>query len=153
MLSEPLLPYRRRMTVVAQGILITKYLVVRIQHTPARNLRGEMLHQDFHLTQETSWKPSSKDAGGHIKTTGLQSYAENPWNSLFRREAEPQHSQFLIHKARPQAIKMRMCSATTRDQTQDLQSQMTMCLTWLLMARDFPTRHVGCFQKKKITFE
>lgn len=57
------------MTAIAQGVLITKYLVVGIQHTPARNSKGAMLHQDFHLTQEANWKVRSEDAGGGIKTT------------------------------------------------------------------------------------
>lgn len=73
MLTLPSFPYRCRMTVIAQGTLITKYLVVRIQHTPARNLRGETRHQDFYSTQEPSRMPGSKDAGGGIKTTCLRS--------------------------------------------------------------------------------
>lgn len=85
LLTLPSLPYRWRMTVIAQGILITKYLVVRIQHTPARNLRGEMLHQDSYPTQEPSWKPSSKDAGSRIKTTCLQSSLVSLRNSPLTR--------------------------------------------------------------------
>lgn len=68
MLTLPSLPHRCKMTAIARGILITKYLVGGIQHTPARNLRGEILHQDFHLTREASWKPSPEDAGGSIKS-------------------------------------------------------------------------------------
>lgn len=78
MLTRPSLPHRCRMTAIAQGSLITKYLVVGIQHTPARNLRGVMLHQDFHLAQEASWKPRSEDAGGSIKTTHLLSVVGSP---------------------------------------------------------------------------
>lgn len=64
----PSLPHRGRMTAIAQGGLITKYLVVGIQHTPARNPRGAVLHQDFHLAQEANRKLRSEDAGGSIKS-------------------------------------------------------------------------------------
>lgn len=96
-LTLPSLSYRCSMTGIARGTLITKYLVVRIYHTPARNSRGEMLHQDFYPTQEPSWKPSSKDAGGGIKTTCLQSSVGNPWNSPLGWAGTVPHSTRIVH--------------------------------------------------------
>lgn len=96
MLTLPSLPYRWRVTAIAQGILITKYLVVGIQHTPARNLRGGRPPQDFYPTQEPSWKPSSKDAGGGIKTTCLRSSGGSPGILPLQGQVQTHRSQSLI---------------------------------------------------------
>lgn len=133
MLTLPSLPYRCRMTAIAQGILITKHLVVRIQHTPARNLREERLHQDFRLTQEPSWKPSSEDAGGSIKTTRLQSLIGSPGILPFWGQVVSSVSP--IPQASATSLEDKYTSATTWNWKFDLQIQMPAYLTWTYTCR------------------
>lgn len=109
LLTLPSLPYRGRKTGVAQCILMTKYSVVRMQHTPARHLRGERLHQDLYPTWEPSWKPSSKDAGGHIKTTCLQNSVRSPGILPLPGQVQTHQSQPPFHRNQLQVLKLRMC--------------------------------------------
>lgn len=86
------------MTGIARGILITKYLVVRVYIPPARHSRWEMLHQDFYPTQEPSWKPSSKDAAC------LPSPVRSPWNSPLGKAGPVPHSTRIMMGSEAESV-------------------------------------------------
>lgn len=149
MLTLPSLPHRCRMTATARGILITKYLVGSIQHTPARNSRGEILHQDFHLLREASWKPSCEDAGSGIKSCtrslsgrkSLEFSSEKGGHSSIR-------SSLSGHKVQPRTLEISAGFCYRWKQKSAFSIPLTVQLAWTCRGRVFkPRRACVPFQK------
>lgn len=113
MLTRPSLPHRCRMTAIAQGSLITKYLVVGIQHTPARNLRGVNAAPGFSSCTRSQLEATFWRCWWQHKN---HTPSERGWKSLRFSSSWGRHSctrsSLCLFKVQPWALTTGYASAT-----------------------------------------